>query len=116
LHKRARQEVLHDIPPTGCNLYRGRTSNHNDDIKIKEIVKMGFADLMASSAGRIARIAVGLILIAVGLWIVGGFVGIILAIVGLLPLLASLLDVCLIGALFLGTPLRGVDIRTKSKE
>lgn len=77
---------------------------------------MEFAKFMSSPAGRITRIVAGLILFAVGLWVVTGVAGTILAIVGLVPLAAGLLDVCLIGALFLGTPLRGADVRASIKE
>lgn len=77
---------------------------------------MGFAKFMSSPAGRITRILAGLILIAVGLWVVTGAAGVILAIIGLIPLAAGLLDVCLISALFLGTPLRGADVRASVKE
>lgn len=77
---------------------------------------MEFAKFMSSPAGRITRIVAGLILIAVGVWLVTGLAGIILAIVGLVPFAAGLLDVCLIGALFLGTPLRGADVRASVKE
>jgi hypothetical protein len=53
-------------------------------------------------------------LIAVGLAVVGGTGGIVLAVVGLVPLLAGLLDVCLIGVLF-GAPLNGADVRAHAK-
>jgi hypothetical protein len=77
---------------------------------------MGFASFMASTPGRLARIVAGLILIAVGIWVVGGLWGIVLAVVGAVPLIAGLFDICIIGALFLDTPLRGEEIRTSSQE
>ena len=75
---------------------------------------MGFAQFMSSGLGRGLRIAAGAVLIVVGLGVVGGTGGIVLAVVGLVPLLAGLLDVCLIGALF-GAPLRGAEVRARSK-
>jgi hypothetical protein len=72
---------------------------------------MGLAKFLSSGAGRVLRIVAGIALIALGLWVVGGVWGIVLAVVGAVPLLAGLLDLCLIGALFLGTPLRGDEIR-----
>lgn len=77
---------------------------------------MGFATFIASTAGRLVRIIAGLVLIAVGVWVIGGLWGIILAVVGVVPLFAGLWDVCIIGALFLGTPLRGDEIRTSAEE
>ena len=72
---------------------------------------MGFSKFMASIWGRLLRIVAGIALIIVGLVVVEGTWGIILAIIGAVPLLAGLLDVCLIGAIFLGTPLRGSEVR-----
>jgi hypothetical protein len=72
---------------------------------------MGFSKFMASVWGRLLRIVAGIALIVVGLLLVGGTWGIILAIIGAVPLLAGLFDVCLIGALFLGTPLKGSEVR-----
>jgi hypothetical protein len=69
---------------------------------------------MSSGSGRGLRIVVGIVLIAVGLAVVGGTSGIVLAVVGLVPLLAGLLDVCLIGVLF-GAPLNGADVRAHAK-
>ena len=73
---------------------------------------MGFAKFMASVPGRILRIVAGLALILIGLFLVKGIGGIILAVVGVIPLTAGLFDICIIGALFLGTPLRGEEIRS----
>jgi len=75
---------------------------------------MGFAQFMSSGLGRGSRIVAGIILVAMGLGLVGGTSGIVLAVVGLVPLLAGLLDVCLIGALF-GAPLKGADVRVHAK-
>ena len=77
---------------------------------------MAFAKFMSSGMGRVIRIVAGLALILVGLWVVEGTVGIILAVVGAIPLIAGLLDVCFIGALFLGTPLRGDEVRVKIQD
>ncbi len=66
--------------------------------------------LLASTAGRIARIAAGVALIAAGLLAVGGTAGLILAAIGLVPLLAGAFDVCLFSALF-GGPFSGPAIR-----
>ncbi|MGP6158914.1 MAG: DUF2892 domain-containing protein [Vulcanimicrobiaceae bacterium] len=64
---------------------------------------------MASSAGRAARVMVGIALVTWGfaLHSSGGYV---LMIVGLLPLATGVLDVCLVGPV-LGVPLRGADVR-----
>lgn len=65
---------------------------------------------MASPAGRIARIVVGLALIAGGLFGLGGTAGLIVAVVGVLPLAAGALDICVLAPL-MGAPLSGRDIR-----
>ncbi len=69
-----------------------------------------FVSFMASSAGRLTRIAAGVALIAWGLLGVGGTTGIIVAVVGTVPLLAGLIDVCLLAPLF-SCPLSGTKIR-----
>jgi hypothetical protein len=69
-----------------------------------------FVSFMASSAGRVTRIAAGVALIAWGLLRVGGTTGIIVAAVGTVPLLAGLLDVCLLAPLF-SCPLSGAKTR-----
>lgn len=51
----------------------------------------GFFSFMASSAGRITRIVLGLALLLVGLLVLQNTVGWILAIIGLVPLLAGTL-------------------------
>jgi hypothetical protein len=63
---------------------------------------------MASGAGRITRVAAGLVLIAGGLLVVGGTAGIIVAAIG--PLLAGTFDVCVFSAPF-GGPFSGSAIR-----
>jgi hypothetical protein len=77
---------------------------------------MGFAKFMSSMYGRAVRIIAGIGLIALGLVVVGGALGVILAIVGAVPLVAGLLDICIIGALFMGTPLRGAEVRARNEE
>ncbi len=74
---------------------------------------MGFGKFMSSMSGRLLRIVVGTALVVAGwLWI-GGIWGIVVAVVGLVPLVAGLFDVCLISALFMGTPLKGEDLRAQ---
>lgn len=74
---------------------------------------MRFALFMASPAGRILRVAAGVVLIAAGLAI-GGVGGTILGLVGLVPLAAGLFDVCTVAPL-MGLPLRGRDVRALAK-
>ena len=70
---------------------------------------MSFARFMASPAGRALRIVAGLALIVIGLGILGGTRGIVLAVVGVVPLMAGLLNLCLLAPLF-GAPLRGSEL------
>jgi hypothetical protein len=77
---------------------------------------MDFAKFMSSGMGRIIRIVAGLILIALGIFFAKGTLGLILIIVGAIPLIAGVFDICIIGALFLGTPLRGDELRAKIQE
>ena len=69
-----------------------------------------FVKFMASPAGRITRVAAGILLIALGLFAIHGVGGIILAIVGLVPLVAGLFDFCVFAPLF-GAPMSGPKIR-----
>ena len=69
-----------------------------------------FVSFMASAAGRIIRIVVGLVLIVWGWFGLGGVTGIIVAVIGLLPLAAGLFDFCVFAPLF-GNPLSGAKIR-----
>jgi len=69
-----------------------------------------FVKFMASTTGRIVRIAAGLALVAWGLLGLGGTAGIIVAVVGAVPLLAGLFDFCIFAPLF-GAPLSGPKIR-----
>lgn len=72
---------------------------------------MSFAKFMSSGTGRAVRIIAGLALIAIGMFVMNGIGGIMVAIVGAVPFLAGLFDVCVIGALFLGTPFKGSEVR-----
>lgn len=67
------------------------------------------AKFMASSVGRIVRIAAGIVLIALGLLVVKDTAGIILAVVGVLPILAGVFNFCLIAPLF-GGPFSGKEV------
>ena len=69
-----------------------------------------FVSFMASAAGRIVRIVVGLVLIVLGWFGLGGTTGIIVAVIGLLPLVAGVFDFCIFAPLF-GNPLSGAKIR-----
>jgi hypothetical protein len=69
---------------------------------------MTFTRLMSTPAGRLVRIAAGIAMIAIGIALGGAWW--ILAIAGLLPLLAGVVNVCLI-APFLRAPFRGADCR-----
>ena len=70
-----------------------------------------FIKFMASTAGRVTRVAAGLVLVLWGLLGISGATGIIVAIIGLLPLLAGLFDFCIFAPLF-GAPLSGPQIRS----
>ncbi|HEX3050507.1 MAG TPA: YgaP-like transmembrane domain [Aggregatilineaceae bacterium] len=75
----------------------------------------GLLSFMASRNGRITRIVVGAILVFIALSIaffgskstVGG---VIFGILGILPLMAGLLDICLLAPLF-GKPYKGPELR-----
>jgi hypothetical protein len=69
---------------------------------------MQFARFMASTAGRVIRIVVGLVLIVAGLAI-GSVGGTVLAIVGVVPLVAGALNVCLLAPI-LKAPFNGKDV------
>ena len=65
---------------------------------------MSFSKFMSTGLGRSIRVVAGLILIVLGF--VGGGGWIVLSIVGLVPLIAGLMNVCLLAPL-MGQPLRG---------
>ena len=65
---------------------------------------------LVTKNGRNARILAGAVLILIGLFFPNDKVGLALVIIGWVPILAGILDVCLIAPLF-GLPLKGKDIR-----
>ena len=69
-----------------------------------------FVSFMASTAGRITRIAAGIALILWGVMGLQGTAGIVLAVVGVVPLVAGLFDFCVFAPLF-GNPMSGPRIR-----
>ena len=69
-----------------------------------------FVRFMASTTGRIIRIAAGVALIVWGLLGLGGAAGVAVAVIGALPLLAGLFDFCVFAPMF-GNPLSGPKIR-----
>lgn len=69
-----------------------------------------FVRFMASTTGRIVRIAAGLALIAWGLLGLTGATGVIVAIIGLVPLIAGAVDICVFAPLF-RNPVSGRKIR-----
>lgn len=70
---------------------------------------MKFSQFMASTAGRLLRIVVGLALVIAGL-MMQSTLGYILAVVGLLPLAAGAFDWCILAPLF-RMPFSGKAIR-----
>jgi hypothetical protein len=77
---------------------------------------LGFAQFMSSGMEPTPRIAAGLVLVGLGIFFANGTLGLILIIVGAVPLLTDIFDVCIIGALLLGTPLRSAEVRGNIKE
>lgn len=75
---------------------------------------MAFAQFMATPTGRGIRVVAGIILIALGLLVVEGTAGIILVIVGILPVLAGLLNVCLVAPL-IGAPFSGSQVNRPTR-
>lgn len=74
-----------------------------------------FLDFIASTTGRIIRVALGLALIAIGFFVVEGTGGWVVAIVGLAPLLAGIFDFCIFAPLF-GLPFVGPRLRERLEE
>lgn len=66
---------------------------------------MQFVHWMSRPVGRTLRVVVGVILIGVGLYFQGAW-GYVVAIIGVVPVLAGVLNFCLIAPI-LGAPLRG---------
>ena len=73
---------------------------------------MSFAIWMSRPVGRGLRIVAGIALIGVGLY-VAGLWGVVIAVVGLVPLLAGILNVCVIAA-FLGVPFNARHLPVKA--
>ncbi len=71
-----------------------------------ENTMQAFVGFMASTAGRVARIVAGVVLIVLGL--VGNAP--VVAVIGIVPILAGVLDFCLLAPLF-GQPFSGPKIR-----
>lgn len=66
-------------------------------------------EFMSSTAGRVTRSAVGVVLLVLA-FITGGVWGWVLGILGLVFFAVGVLDVCLLAPLF-GKPLKGSDVR-----
>ena len=73
---------------------------------------MAVVKFASSQAGRIARALAGIVFITLGLWLVQGTLGVVLAILGLVPLVAGLIDICVLAPL-LGGPLQGGKVRAE---
>ena len=69
-----------------------------------------FVSFMASTAGRITRMLLGIVLIVWGIWGLSGTAGLVIAIVGVVPLVAGFFDFCVFAPLF-GAPISGPQIR-----
>ncbi|MGQ9888490.1 MAG: YgaP family membrane protein [Aggregatilineales bacterium] len=70
---------------------------------------MAFAKFMAKPAGRIIRIVAGIVLVVIGLAGVlptNQALGIVIAVIGVVPILAGVLNVCLIAPI-IGAPFSG---------
>ncbi len=65
---------------------------------------------MASPAGRVLRVVIGLVLLYVGLVVMKSTAGYILGVIGIVPLLAGVFDFCVFAPLF-GMPFKGKSIR-----
>ena len=76
--------------------------------------RSGFARFINSPAGRIARIVVGIAFIIWGYLALDSGSGVILILIGFVPLLAGVLDLCLVSAL-LGGSIRGSSVRSLSQ-
>lgn len=69
---------------------------------------MTFARFMATPTGRILRIVLGIVIIWIGVVSPKPF-GYVLEVVGLIPIIAGVLNICLIGPL-IGAPLKASDL------
>lgn len=66
--------------------------------------------VIASPAGRVARVLAGAALITWGLFGLDGAAGVVVPVVGAVPFLAGIFDVCVISAIT-GGSFKGSDIR-----
>ncbi|MHA6513479.1 YgaP-like transmembrane domain [Tessaracoccus sp. Z1128] len=66
-------------------------------------------EFLSSTAGRITRAAVGVVLLVLA-FVVGGVWGWVLGVLGVVFVAVGALDVCLLAPLF-GKPFRGADVR-----
>jgi len=71
-----------------------------------------FLTFMNSTAGRGARLVMGIVLAIVGLSVIDGVAGTIIALVALVPIAGGLFDVCMAGQI-MGYGIRGAEIRQK---
>lgn len=69
---------------------------------------MQFARFMATPAGRIARVILGIVLIWIGV-MMDKPAGYVLEVIGLVPIIAGALNLCLIAPL-IGAPMKGSDL------
>ena len=66
---------------------------------------MTFVQFLISTNGRVLRVVVGIVLVLVG-FVVQGVGGIVISVIGVVPIVASAMNLCLLGPLF-GADLRG---------
>lgn len=71
---------------------------------------MAFAKFMATPTGRIARVILGVVIIWFGYAVVGKPGGYFLELIGLAPIIAGIMNICLIAPL-IGAPLKGNDAK-----
>jgi hypothetical protein len=71
---------------------------------------MNFSKFMASGAGRLLRVVVGVVLIYLGFFVMKNAVGYIVGVIGVVPLLAGIFDFCIFAPLF-DMPFMGKAIR-----
>lgn len=72
------------------------------------------AQFLAGGAGRLTRIAAGVLIIWLGIMLRDSGAGIALMILGLVPLAAGIFDVCVLSPLF-GGPFSGERIRAQGR-
>jgi hypothetical protein len=77
--------------------------------------RSGFARVVNSPSGRLARLVAGIGLIAWGYTLRGSGTGLVLMVIGLVPVVAGAFDLCLISAI-LGGPISGARIRKRTSQ